>query len=79
MLSEEETREYLLEAEHKAIVALSRQKWEVFGYWASQAVHLRRILGISNSRSPLMEFSNFAKYVLKIYKETEEIYGRHTH
>jgi len=43
----------LREAEEKAIDALSRYKFQMFGYWASIWVHLNRLSGQSRqSRIP---------------------------
>lgn len=53
--------EYLQAAEHKAIAALAANKWERFGYWASQSVHLRKILGLSHTPSPFREFAELAR------------------
>jgi len=64
MKSEQETREYLREAEQNAITSLSANKWERFGYWAAQSVHLRKILGMSHTRSPFREFAELARVKL---------------
>ena len=65
MKREEEVREYLANAEYNAIVALAANKWERFGYWAAQSVHLRQILGISRTPSPFRDFANLARRKLE--------------
>uniref|UniRef100_A0A6M3IQG5 Uncharacterized protein n=1 Tax=viral metagenome TaxID=1070528 RepID=A0A6M3IQG5_9ZZZZ len=61
MKSETEIREYLINCEYKAIVSLAANKWERFGYWGGQSVHLRKILGLSSSPSPLRDFAELAR------------------
>lgn len=61
MKSRDQVIEYLNEAERKAIDSMAANKWERFGYWASQAVHLRRILGLSGTPSPFRPFSALAR------------------
>lgn len=61
MKSQQEILEYLNEAESKAIDSMAANKWERFGYWASQAVHLRRILGLTNTPSPFHPFAVLAR------------------
>lgn len=56
---------YLQEAEKSALKSLAANKWSLFGYWAAQSVHLRRILGLSNKPSPFRCFSDLAKKQLK--------------
>jgi hypothetical protein len=65
-LDREQMEIYLSRAEYNAIKALSQNKWERFGYWASQSVHLRKILGLSHKRSPFRELANLAR---KIFHE----------
>jgi hypothetical protein len=62
--SEAEVKEYLTECENNAIVSLAANKWERFGYWAAQSVHLRKILGISNTASPFRIFADQARKIL---------------
>lgn len=61
MKSENEIREYLVNCEYNALVSLASNKWERFGYWASQSVHLRKILGISSTASPYRDFAKLAR------------------
>ena len=61
MKPESEILEYLKEAENNAIVSMAANKWERIGYWASQCVHLRRILGLSNTASPFRDFAELAR------------------
>jgi len=61
----EKVEEYLRDAENNAIVSMAANKWERFGYWASQSVHLRRILGLSRTRSPFREFAELARQKLQ--------------
>ena len=55
---------YLREAEHNAIPSLAANKWERFGYWAAQSVHLRKLLGMSHTRSPFRDFAELARQKL---------------
>lgn len=52
--------EELNEAEHKAIDALSRYKFNMFGYWAGIWVHLNRISGL-NRPNPFKELVKKAR------------------
>jgi len=47
-------KQYLEEAEHNAITSLATNKWERFGYWAAQSVHLRKILNPGRSAVMIM-------------------------
>ena len=60
-MSTEEVESYLKDAEDKAISALAHNKWERFGYWASQSVHLRQLLGLSHTKSPFKPFADLAR------------------
>jgi len=52
--------EHIAEAEAKAIDALSRYKFAMFGYWAGIWVHLNKIEG--NKRpSPFRDFVHLAR------------------
>jgi len=64
MKTQAEIEQYLADAEQNAIMSLAANKWERFGYWASQAVHLRRILGLSNAPSPFRPFAKLARSML---------------
>ncbi len=64
MKSKHEIEAYLAEAEYNAIVSMAANKWERFGYWASVAVHLRRILGLTTTPSPFRPFANLARQML---------------
>jgi hypothetical protein len=44
-MNEERLKQELKEAEEKAIDALGRYKFQMFGYWAAIWVHLNRIEG----------------------------------
>jgi len=50
----------LREAEEKAIDALSRYKFQMFGYWASIWVHLNRLSGQKRS-NPFRELVQEAR------------------
>jgi hypothetical protein len=50
----------LMEAEAKAIDALSRYKFQMFGYWAAIWVHLNRI-GNFKRPNPFRDFVQQAK------------------
>lgn len=50
----------MAEAERRAIDALSRYKFQMFGYWAAIWVHLNEISG-GNHRNPFREFVVLAK------------------
>jgi hypothetical protein len=52
---------YLQNATDRAIVSMSQNKWERFGYWASTVVHLRKILGLSNTASPFRDYAEIAR------------------
>ena len=64
MKTEKEVREYLLECEQNALVSLAANKWERFGYWGAQSVHLRKILGLSHTQSPFRDFAELARQKL---------------
>lgn len=64
MKSKAEIAEYLEEAERNAITSMAANKWERFGYWAAQSVHLRKILGISHTESPFRDFAELARVKL---------------
>ncbi len=61
MWDEETIKKYLEEAENKAITSMAANKWQMFGYWAAQSVHLRKILGLSRTPSPFRDFSELAR------------------
>lgn len=48
------------EAERKAIDALSRYKFQIFGYWAAIWVHLNRVIG-DGQRNPFASYVRLAK------------------
>ncbi len=50
----------ILEAERKAIDALARYKFVMFGYWAGVWVHLNRIEG-HKRKSPFRPFVELAR------------------
>jgi hypothetical protein len=52
----------LAEAEAKAVDALSRYKFQMFGYWAAIWVHLNRCGGF-NRPNPFSDFVKLAKSV----------------
>ena len=58
------TKERLLDemkhAESKAIEALSRYKFQMFGYWAGIWVHLNRLSG-ARQRNPFNGFVHLAR------------------
>lgn len=64
MMDEDQIRDYLYEAEQSAITSMAANKWERFGYWAAQSVHLRKILGLSRTASPFREFADLARQKL---------------
>lgn len=64
-MSPEQLEMYLSQAEQNAIKSLAKNKWERFGYWAAQSVHLRKILGVSHTASPFRVFSELAKKQLE--------------
>jgi len=68
--STKQITEYLKDIEDKAVISLAANKWERFGYWASQSVHLRRILGLSRTGSPFRDFADLARAKLN-QKNTE--------
>lgn len=57
----ETVEKYLREAEENAIVSMAANKWERFGYWAAQSVHLRKILGLSRTPSPFRAYAELAR------------------
>lgn len=63
-LDGDKIEEYLQEAEQNAIVSMAAMKWERFGYWAAQSVHLRKILGLSRTPSPFRGFAELARELL---------------
>ena len=65
MISEDEVKRYLEEAESNALVSLAAHKFERFGYWAAQCVHLRKILGVNKSPSPFRAFVRLAREILE--------------
>jgi hypothetical protein len=68
-MTREQIEEYLRNAENKAIKSLAQNKWERFGYWASQSVHLRRLLGLSRTRSPFRPFADLARQMVDAQSE----------
>lgn len=60
-LERSEVEKYLLVAQERAIVSMSQNKWERFGYWAAMSVHLRKLLGLSNTASPFRDFAEMAR------------------
>ncbi len=61
MKTEAEIREYLVNCEYQALTSLAANKWERFGYWASQSTHMRRILGLTSTPSPFRDFADLAR------------------
>ena len=72
MKTQSEIEDYLQKAERNAIEAMAKNKWERFGYWASQVTHLRRILGISHTASPFREFADIARQKLEVVQTSDE-------
>lgn len=66
MKTEAEVREYLAQCERNALKALASNKWERFGYWGGQSVHLRAILGLSRTPSPFHEVAETARRLVKV-------------
>jgi len=64
MMSPCEIEKYLYDAQRKAVVAMSQGKWSMFGYWAAQSVHLRKILCRTSNPSPFKPFSDLAEKML---------------
>ncbi len=65
----------LAEAEAKAWDALSRYKFQMFGYWAGVWVHLNRILG-DKQPNPWREVVHLAKASLDAGGETQAQAGQ---
>jgi len=61
ILDADKIEKYLEEAEENALVSMAANKWERFGYWAAQSVHLRKILGLSRTPSPFRDFAELAR------------------
>lgn len=64
MKTRDEIEEYLRECEESAISSMAANKWSMFGYWAAQSVHMRKILGMSRTPSPFRAFANLARELL---------------
>lgn len=56
-----ELAEAISEAEVKAWQSLARHKFQMFGYWASILVHLRKIAGVRGS-SPFRDLVTLARH-----------------
>lgn len=65
MIEQTQIEKYLQDAEFNAIKNMARGKWLLFGYWAAQAVHLRRILGLTSTHSPFRQFKDLAERIIE--------------
>lgn len=72
MKSQQQIIEYLQRAELNAIKSMAANKWLMFGYWAAMAVHLRKVLKTSNTRSPFRDFAELARAKLSLESETNQ-------
>ena len=66
MIEQAQIEKYLQDAEFNAIKSIARGKWSLFGYWAAQSVHLRRILGITSSASPFRPLKDLAVRMVEL-------------
>lgn len=60
MIEQSQVEKYLQDAEFNAIKNMAKGKWSLFGYWAAQSVHLRRLLGITSKPSPFRPLKDLA-------------------
>lgn len=60
-LNHDQVEAYLADAESKAITAMAQNKWVMFGYWAAQSVHLRKLLKMTHKPSPFRAFADLAR------------------
>lgn len=67
---EEELLREMEEAKKKAIDALSRYKFQMFGYWAAIWVHLNRVGGFRHP-NPFAHFVKEAKRIRKAIPLTD--------